>query len=334
MTPGPQRPIALGELRSFEAVARRLSFSAAGEELFLSQSAVSRQIKSLETQIGAALFNRGTRSVELTAAGELLRRAVLPGLEQIDRAVRQIRVSQSRRHINVSTFASFASLWLLPRLTRFQQQHPDIDIRISADDRLVDLDDPEIDVALRYDVASSVPSEAQALFGEQLTPVVSPLLMAQSQSGRGPALRVPGDLSGHTLMEEESKRRSAYSLSWRRWLRHMNQAALEPRGWLYLNYTHQQIQSALAGQGVALARVALVQEQLARGELVEPFGAAGRLQAEASYWLLPLPNARLTPELRAFIGWIEDEARLTRVALGQEPGAARPRARKPPKARA
>ena len=104
------RPIQAGYLRAFEAVARRLSFSAAADELHLTQSAISRQIKGLETVLGAALFSRGTRKVELTAAGLLLRQAVLPALDGIDRAVRQVRVAQGRRAVSISTFASFATL--------------------------------------------------------------------------------------------------------------------------------------------------------------------------------------------------------------------------------
>ena len=174
MNPPNRRPLSLDGLRAFEAVARRLSFSAAADELHLTQSAISRQIKALETELGAALFIRGTRKVELTAAGTQLRQAVLPALDGIDRSVRQIRVAQGRRAVSLSTFASFASLWLLPRLPGFQQQHPDIDIRITATDTLADLDDPELDLALRYDHASAVPAEAESLFGEVLTPVASP----------------------------------------------------------------------------------------------------------------------------------------------------------------
>jgi len=312
-----RRPLALDGLRAFEAVARRLSFSAAAEELFLTQSAISRQIKALETELGAPLFNRGTRKVEITAAGEALRQAVLPALDGIDRTVRQIRVAQGRRQVNLSTFASFATLWLMPRLAGFQQQHPDIDIRISANDRRAEMDDPELDLVLRYDYAANVPAEAEPMFGELLTPVVSPWLLQQAASGQAAPLASAADLAGHALLEEDDHRPSAATLSWRRWLRHQGQPGLEPRRWIYLNYTHQQVQGALAGQGVALARMALVHDQLARGELVEPFGPAGRLPGPAVYWLIPLPGARLRPELRAFIAWVRGEAAVTRSALGE-----------------
>ena len=311
-----RRPLSLDGLRAFEAVARRLSFSAAADELFVTQPAISRQIKALEVELGTPLFIRGTRRVEITAAGQALRQAVLPALDGIDRAVRQLRTVQGRRHVNLSTFASFTTLWLMPRLAGFQQQHPDIDIRITATDVLASMDDPELDLVLRYDFAANVPPDAELMFGEVLTPVASPWLVQQAASGQAPPLAGPADLAGHALLEEDDHRPSASTLSWRRWLHANGLPALEPRRWTYLNYTHQQVQGALAGQGVALARLALVHEQVARGELVEPFGPAGRLSGPAAYWLLPLPGARLRPELRAFIAWVRGEAAVTRMALG------------------
>jgi LysR family glycine cleavage system transcriptional activator len=326
MNPPNRRPLSLDGLRAFEAVARRLSFSAAADELHLTQSAISRQIKALETELGAALFIRGTRKVELTAAGIQLRQAVLPALDGIDRSVRQIRVAQGRRAVSLSTFASFASLWLLPRLPGFQQQHPDIDIRITATDTLADLDDPELDLALRYDHASAVPADAEPLFGEVLTPVASPWLLQQTASGQAPPLRTPADLAHHALLEDDFHRPSTDFLSWRRWLDAQGLVGLEPRRWTFLNYTHQQIQGALAGHGVALARLALVHDALTRGELVEPFGMAGRLGAPNAYWLLPLPGARLTAELRAFLTWVRGEAAITRTALAAGAGMDAPHA--------
>ena len=319
MNPSNRRPLPLDKLRTFEVVARRLSFSGAAEELFITQSAVSRQIKALESELGTALFNRGTRKVELTAAGDQLRQAVLPALDTIDRSVRQIRVTQGRRAVRLSTFASFATLWLMPRLAGFQQQHPDIDIRISATDVRAELDDPDLDVLLRYDHASNVPALAERMFGELLTPVVSPWLLQQAASGQAPPLARPADLAHHALLEDDDHRPSTSFVSWHRWLEHQGLPGLTPRRWVFVNYTHQQVQGALAGQGVALARMALIHEQLYRGELVEPFGPAGRLHAPNAYWLLPLPDTRLTPELRAFIAWVRGEAAITRAALGDAP---------------
>ena len=306
------RPLAVGALRAFEAVARRLSFRAAAEELHLTQPAISRQIRSLEDELGATLFSRGTRHVELTGTGHALLRGVEPMLSQLDRTVRHIRNTQRRQPVGVTTFASFASLWLLPRLQAFQVLHPGSDIRISATDVLADMDDPEIDLALRYCRPETAPAGSTLLFGEVLTPVVCPSLLQRLP------LRNAADLAQHTLLEEDDSNPSAEFLSWRHWLRLHAPPALEPRGWIYLNFTYQQIQAALAGQGVALARIALVREAIARGELIEPFGTGGRITSPFSYWLVRWPARSERPALTAFEAWLLEQAGLTREALAVE----------------
>ncbi|MEF7615225.1 LysR substrate-binding domain-containing protein [Aquincola sp. MAHUQ-54] len=312
-----QRPLSVGPLRAFEAVARRLSFSGAAQELHLTQSAISRQIRALEEELGAVLFLRGTRSVELTGAGATLLRSAAPLLDRLDATVRQIRVSAGRRHVGVTTFASFASLWLIPRLHSFQRMHPDIDIRISATDALLDIDDPELDIGLRYCHPDQAPPGSIHLFGEVLTPVVCQVLAEQAQRGQAPPLAHPADLARHALLEEDDHRPSAEFLTWRYWLRQRGQPQLEPLRWIYLNYTHQQIQAALAAQGVALARLALVQESIQRGELIEPFGEAGRERSPFAYWLIHGSNAQRRPELQPFIDWVVEQARETRRTLGE-----------------
>jgi LysR family glycine cleavage system transcriptional activator len=307
--PQRQRPLSIGPLRAFEAVARRLSFRAAAEELHLTQPAISRQIRSLEEEIGVTLFLRGTRHVELTSAGAQLLRAVAPALDGLDGAVRQLRSSQRRQPVGVTTFASFASLWLLPRLQSFQALHPEIDIRISAFDHLADLDDPELDFALRYCLPANAPAGSTPMFGEVVTPVASPALMARQPIHR------PADLARHTLLEEDDDRPSAQYLGWRHWLAQHAPPGLEPRGWIYMNFTYQQIQAALAGQGVALARLALVREVLDRGELVEPFGTAGRVASPYGYWLVRWPGGRERPALAAFEAWLLAQAQATQAGL-------------------
>lgn len=304
-----RRPLAVGPLRAFEAVARRLAFGAAAQELHLTQPAVSRQIKALEDELGAPLFHRGTRHVELTAAGSALLRTVAPLLDRLDATVHQIRHAQARRHVALTTFASFASLWLLPRLAGFQAAHPGIDIRISATDVVADGDDPEVDLALRYCHPKDAPPGAERLFDEWLTPVASPALLAAQP------LATASDLLGHTLLEEDDHRPSAEFLSWHHWLRRHAPPGLEPQRWVYLNYTYQQIQGALAGQGLALARLALVGESLLRGELVEPFGPAGRVDSPFTYWLVTWPARRQAPEVQAFAEWLRAEAAATRAGM-------------------
>lgn len=322
-TPVRQRPLGLGPVRAFEAVARRLSFRAAGEELHLTQSAVSRQIRALEDEIGTVLFSRGTRHVELTGDGVALLRALVPALERLDGAVRQIRQSRGRKVVGVTTFASLASLWLIPRLEEFQRSHPDIDIRVSASDALVDLDDsPDLDLALRHGPPARVPADAPRLFGERLTPAVSPWFVERAARGELPPLRTPADLASHALAEEDDWRPSAGALSWRRWLSLQGLPGLEPRRWMFLNYTHQQIQAALGGQAIALARMELVADMLARGELVEPFGESGRIESPNAYWIVVAPHSRARPEVRAFVDWVLGQAAITRRQLGEPPAPA------------
>jgi LysR family glycine cleavage system transcriptional activator len=312
------RPLPLEQLRAFDAVARHLSFSAAADELHLTQSAISRQIKGLEDELGAVLFQRGTRRVTLSGDGQSLLQAVAPSLERIDAAVRQIRQAKGRRTVSVGTFASFASLWLMPRLQHgFEQQHPDIDIRISASDMLVDLENADLDLVLRYCHPDEAPTGAVRLFGDVLTPVASAALLAQAGSGGLPPLREVGDLVHHTLLEQEDNRLSGQYMSWHSWLKEHGHAGLQPRRWMFMNFTYQQVQGALSGQGVALARLPMVSDAIERGELVELFGLQARMRSPYAYWLVPAQNARDRAELRAFCAWVEAQAALSRAAIGE-----------------
>jgi len=314
-----RRPLSLTNLRAFEAVARTLGFNASADELNVTQSAVSRQIKSLEDELGAQLFVRGTRHVQISPDGQALLRAVEPLLARLDATVQQIRRSRSRQRVSVTTFASFGSLWLLPRIEAFQRRYPAIDIRVSAHDAIADLDDPELDLALRYCSPASAPPGSVHLFDETMTPTVSRGLWERIALGTAPPLASPADLAGHTLLEEDDDRPSSEYLSWRHWLADHGEPKLEPGRWVYLNFTYQQVQAALAGHGVALGRMPMIYEALQRGELVEPFGEAGRVGSPFSYWMMTAPAARSRPEVVQFCAWVEAEAAATRAAIGNVP---------------
>ena len=308
------RPISVGQLRAFEAVARHLNFRAAAEEMALTQSAVSRQIQSLEDEVGVPLFLRHTRAVELTTAGAQLLLAVQQALPRVDGAVRQIRQSAGRRSVSLTTFASFASMWLIPRLEAFQREHPDIDIRIDATDTAVDLDITDIDLALRYGPPENMPQGAFRLFGESLTPVASPWLIKSS-----PPIREPKDVVGFTLIEAGDAHRSHLQwLTWRRWFDTHGLPKAQPRRWLYFNYAYQMAQAALTGQGVVLARSTLVSESLANGDLVEVL-PQHRLDSPMTYWLIVAPRSAQRPEIRAFCDWLHAQAQTTRAAIGDVP---------------
>jgi len=322
MSARSRRPLSLTNLRAFEAVARTLGFGAAADELHLTQSAISRQIKGLEDELGAPLFVRGTRHVQITPAGQTLLRAVEPLLAKLDTSVQHIRRSRSRQRVSVTTFASFGSLWLLPRIEAFQRSHPDIDIRVTAHDAIADLEqEADLDLALRYTSAAHAPAGGVHLFDETLTPVVSRSLRERINAGDAPLLASPSDLARHTLLEEDDDRASSEFLSWRHWLACQGLPTLEPVRWLSLTYTYQQVQAALAGHGIALARLPLVFEPLQRGELVEPFGEAGRIVSPFSYWMLVAPGSRGRPEVVQFTAWVEAEAKATRDAVGAKPPA-------------
>jgi LysR family glycine cleavage system transcriptional activator len=308
------RPISAGHLRAFEAVARHLNFRAASEEMALTQSAVSRQIQALEEDVGASLFLRHTRAVELTSAGAQLLLAVSQSLPRIDSAVRQIRQRAGRRAVALTTFASFASMWLIPRLEQFQRDHPDIDIRIDASDATLDLEVADVDLALRYGPVLTMPPDATRLFGEQLTPVVSPWLLKG-----GVPLKTPADLAQFALIEAGDAHQSHLEwLTWRRWLDQYGLPKLQPKRWMYFNYAYQMVQAALTGQGVVLARLPLVAESLANGDLVEPLPHQ-RMDSPMAYWLIVGPRSAQRPEIKAFCEWLMTQSKATRLTIGEVP---------------
>ncbi|MET1115621.1 MAG: LysR substrate-binding domain-containing protein [Comamonas sp.] len=317
-SPGPAplrtRTVAAGHLRAFVAAAEHLNFRAAADTLALTPSAVSRQIQALEDEVGVALFLRHTRAVELTGAGVQLLRAVAPGLERIDAAVRQLRQAAGRKSVAITTWASFAAMWLIPRLEAFQREFPDIDIRIDTSDTVMDMETTDVDLALRYSRAPESAS-AERLFGEQLAVVASPWLL-RSQ----PAIRTPADAARFTLIETGDAQRLPQLawLGWQRWFHAHGCEPLQPPRWLYFNYAHQIVQAALAGQGLAIARLPLVADALASGDLVEVL-PTHRLDSPLAYWLLPGPRSALRPEVQAFCDWLRAQAALTRSAMGAAP---------------
>ncbi|KQP13619.1 LysR substrate-binding domain-containing protein [Pseudorhodoferax sp. Leaf267] len=312
------RPISAGHLRAFIAVSSHLNFRVAAEELALTQSAVSRQIQNLEEEVGVSLFLRHTRAVELTSAGVQLLSAVAPALERLDGAVRQIRQSAGRKTVSITTFASFASMWLIPRLEAFQRDHPDIDIRIDASDQAVDLELADVDLALRYGPAVNMPTRARRMFGEQLTPVASPWLLKS-----GVQLRTPEDLAQFALIEAGDAHRTHLEwLTWQRWIDKQMPVAtarkFQPQRWLYFNYAYQMVQAALTGQGLVLARLPLVAESLANGDLVEVLPHR-RMDSPMAYWLIAPPRSEMRPEIRDFCNWLMAQSARTRAAVGDVP---------------
>lgn len=296
------RPIALAGLRGFEASARLLSFTLAAQELHLTQSSVSRQIKTLEGQVGKPLFRRRIRQLELTPAGQRLYRTVHGGLADLDRTVSDLRGIRSRKAITVTTFASFASLMLVPRLSLFSESHPDIDIRIDAQDEVVDLEARGIDVAIRYCPNRQAPRDAIMLLDEHMTPALSPILLARI----GP-LRKPRDLARVTFLIQDHHGPYDEFHSWDRWFRQLGQQMPRDAPTISFNFTYQAVEAAVRGQGVMLAPVVYIREHVKRGELVCPFPMM--MSSPHGYYLVTNLASVKQPHVAAFTGWLIEQFR-------------------------
>jgi len=291
----------LDQLEAFEAAARHLSFTRAAGELALTQSAVSRQIAAIEQRLGVALFRRLHRALALTEEGASLYRTVGEVLRQLHQVTGQLRHAPRLRAVVVTTTPGLAGLWLIPRLARFTARAPGVDVRISANNRVVDLDRDGIDVAIRYGPLASAGADAELLFRETVQPVCSPALLRASAH----PLREPTDLRHHVMLHIDLDP-VASQLEWRPWLRAMGVADLEPAGALHFSQYDQLVQAAVAGQGVALGRSPIVDALLADGRLVAPLDE--RLESTRAYFLLVARAASERPDVQAFSAWLREEA--------------------------
>ena len=297
----PRLP-SLDLLKGFEAAARLLSFTQAGDELHLTQSAVSRQIKELEAQLGVALFERRHRALALTEAGRTLFPAAAQVLQAMRAATDQLRALSARRLLAVTTTQSFAALWLIPRLARFTRAHPAVDVRIAADTRVQDLERDGLDLAIRHGPASLAGPNAVRLFGERVFPVCSPKLL---RDPRRPLNR-PEDLRHQVLLQYDDPDGRHPWLHWRTWLEVERLTDLRPAGSLLFSGYEQIIPAAIAGNGVALGRSPLVREALASGELVAPFRRSA--DPARAYFAIVSKNAAARPEVKEFLAWLRGEA--------------------------
>jgi LysR family glycine cleavage system transcriptional activator len=323
--PGRSRELPLDLLRGFEAAARHLSFTRAADELFLTQSAISRQVQGLEEALGVPLFQRRHRALLLTDEGQLLQRQVARLLGELRDTVEQITRTRGGM-IAVTTMVTFASLWLVPRLAKFRSVHPEIDVRIAANNDVLDLERDRIDVAIRYAAPDRVPAGATQLFGEEVVPVCAPQLVKD----KARPLREPADLARHVLLHDDpggSRWPALPYLQWDVWLQAMGQPDLQPAGSLHFSHYDQLIQAAANGEGVALGRLPLLARQIRDGRLVAPFEKArsrGRgTVSTRGYFMLATAGAAERPEVKHFMEWLLAEARQDAAAREPEPGATR-----------
>jgi DNA-binding transcriptional LysR family regulator len=291
-------------LRGFEAAARHLSFTRAATELFLTQSAVSRQIQSLEEFLGAPLFERRHKALALTPAGQAYYRVVAQALDQVRDATRRLRDTHTRHVLTVTTTVSFASIWLVPRLMHFRKLHPDVDVRITATFEVVDLEREGVDLAIRDCALNNVPEGAVFLMGEHLAPMCSAQFAKEARKAKRP-LANPADLRHHVLLNLHDPTGRWPWLSWPAWFEAMGMEPFEPASTLSFDQYDQVLQAALTGQGVALGRMTLAGQHIRAGRLVALFGQQQRLAR--GYHAVYAAHAARNPDVRRFVEWLRDE---------------------------
>jgi len=284
----------LNGLRAFEAAARHLSFTLAASELNVTQTAISHQIRRLEEELGIRLFIRQNRALALTPEA----RDYLPGVRA---AFNDLRLATDRllrkdddKVLTVSTLASLAAKWLLPRLTDFQEQHPGIDVRITTSTSLVDFQRDNVDAAIRYGRGQWPGLRADWLMADELFPVCSPSLLRGDKP-----LRRPEDLRSHPLLHTSNSN----SDDWRLWLTAAGLPAdIARQPGITFDMIFMTIQAAIDGIGVAMGRTSYVQDDIAKGRLVVPFKIA--LPADAGFYLVAPEGRREAPKLTAFRQWL------------------------------
>jgi DNA-binding transcriptional LysR family regulator len=284
----------LDPLVAFEAAARHESFTAAAQELNLSQAAVSQRIRVLEEHLGAALFTRAHRRVRLTTAGRALQHAAAPALRQIAVAAEELRAPAERHRLTIGADQSIASMWLLPRLAAFQAATGATSVRLVASDEEADGLAEDVDIAILHGEGAWPGRSSMLLFAEEIFPVCAPSYL--ESSGR---LRRPADLPAHALLELEDARWDW--MNWRGWLSWAGVERPAARDPLRINAYPLVIEAARAGQGVALGWRCLVDADLAAGRLVRPLPQSARTRF--GYHLVWPATRPLSPVATAFRDW-------------------------------
>src|SRR5215468_11137775 len=286
--------------RVFSIAARHMSFIKAADELHLTQSAISHRVRALEEELGVPLFDRLPRRLELTRAGQALAQGVDQAVADITRTIANLDLDDDGRRLSVTMLPSVASRWLVPRLPRFHALHPDIELRLIADPRLIDLRAARIDVAIRFGRGTYPGYAVTKLMPDRVFPVCSPRLLAQ----RGPVTTVEA-LLDLPLLHDSATERDGSGSDWRSWLNHV--------GWHDAACDEGQrfsdagllIDAAILGLGVALARASLVSDHVANKTLICPLGLAA--PTAFAYYLLGLPETTALQKIVRFRDWLRAE---------------------------
>ena len=288
----------LNGLRAFEAAARHLSFTNAATELNVTQTAISHQIRRLEEELGIRLFVRQNRALALTPQAKDYLPGVRAAFNDLRLATDRLLRKDNDHVLTVSTLASLAAKWLLPRLSAFQEAHPGIDVRITTSTALVDFRSGDVDAAIRYGRGHWPGVRADWLTADELFPVCSPALL----TGNRP-LRSPQDLADHTFLHTSG----GYDDDWRLWLTAAGLPAdISKLPGLTFDLILMTVQAALDGIGVAMGRTSYVEADIAKGRLVVPFKIT--LPTDAGFYLVSPEGRADTPKLAAFRQWLKASA--------------------------
>lgn len=286
-------------LRYFEAAARHLNFTRAAGDLYLTQSAVSQKIQSLEDHLGYALFYRLPRGLRLTSNGERLYASVSRAFGILNETLHQIGDETLEGALKLRTMPSFASKWLMPRLASFNRLHPEIDLQIDADLSMPDFNDDGVDLAVTPFWVDNQRLNQQHLFDDLVYPVVSPQLLAQLSLGSYQDLAT-------TYLLHDSMPRAAYSTNWDSFLARLGHFNLELRGGSGYSRADMVLQAASAGQGIALGRHSLCAGDLKAGHLTRPFPDVIQ---DGQVWLSCPKEYMDRPRVRVFADWLKSEVR-------------------------
>lgn len=290
-------------VRVFEAAARSGSFARAAEELGITAGAVSQHIRTLEEYAGQPLFRRLGRGVELTDAGQAAFGHASAAMAEMLQTGRSMRAGLRGRRISISIAPSFASKWLIPRLSKFQELYPDTEVRMSADMSLVDFAGSDIDLAIRYGPGGYEGLHTERLMSESVVVVCSPKLLETFGE-----LKTPADLAKVPLIHDDAQERDPSCPTWSMWFAARGLRHADAERGLRFNQSSLAIESAVAGKGVALAKRQLAAHDLASGALVSPLDEE-EAPVSFAYWLVWPRGRRFEPAQTSFINWLHVEAR-------------------------
>jgi len=287
-------------LRAFEAAARHLSFTKAADELNVTQAAVSHRVKTLEERLEVQLFRRFNRRLELTDAGRIYLPSLQNALDMVGAATDRVTKHGTTAALRVSVVVSFATKWLLPRLKQFSKLHPEVDVLVTADDKLVKFGRDNFDMGIRFGRGRYPGLHIDRLMEDQIIPVCSPALLKGSRP-----LRSPADLKHHTLLHDLASFGGDLP-DWSHWLESAGVSDVDPNLGPGFNLWGMLIDAAVAGQGVALARTTMAAGDIKAGRLVQPFGPT--LPSSYAYWLVSTPEVADHHNVRVFREWLLSEA--------------------------